>query len=49
MIILCAWCNKRLGEKPPLEDQRETHGMCPDCFQTQRNALAAIRRQSEEA
>ena len=29
---LCAWCGKDMGEKPPLEDKSETHGMCEECF-----------------
>ena len=33
MIIVCSWCRKEgknefLGEKCPLDDQRETHGIC---------------------
>ena len=32
MIILCAWCQKNLGEKEPLDDQSITHGMCQDCY-----------------
>jgi len=33
MIIVCSWCRKEgnnefLGEKTPLDDQRETHGIC---------------------
>lgn len=33
MIIVCSWCreegkNEFLGEKRPLDDQRETHGIC---------------------
>jgi len=33
MIIQCAWCNKYLGEKEPLDDKGVTHGMCPGCFE----------------
>jgi hypothetical protein len=33
MIIVCSWCRKEgkheiVGEKVPLDDQRETHGIC---------------------
>jgi len=33
MRIVCSWCrgegqNAIVGEKPPLEDLRETHGIC---------------------
>lgn len=33
MIRVCCGCKTVLGEKPPLEDTRITHGLCPDCFQ----------------
>jgi hypothetical protein len=33
MIIVCSWCREEgaggtLGEKPPLENALETHGIC---------------------
>lgn len=33
MRIVCSWCRREgkiavIGEKPPYEDQRETHGIC---------------------
>lgn len=33
MIIVCSWCRKEgiaeiVGEKAPLDDARETHGIC---------------------
>jgi len=28
MIIVCAWCNKKLGEK---EGEGVSHGICPEC------------------
>lgn len=31
MISICAWCKKVMGEKEPLDDKRETHGICPEC------------------
>lgn len=31
MKIVCAWCGKDLGEKPPLEDKETTHGICEEC------------------
>jgi len=31
MISICAWCDKKIGEKEPLNDDRETHGMCNLC------------------
>jgi hypothetical protein len=32
MLVACAWCAKSLGEKPPLEDTRTSHGICPECL-----------------
>lgn len=31
MEIICSYCRKALGTKPPLEDDSVTHGMCPGC------------------
>ena len=32
MIRICCDCKKYLGEKEPLEDERITHGYCPECL-----------------
>jgi hypothetical protein len=29
--IVCSYCRKDLGTKPPLADSSVTHGMCPAC------------------
>ena len=31
MTIICAWCKKDMGQKPPLEKEVVTHGICEDC------------------
>jgi len=31
MIVVCAWCKRALGTKEPLEDERITDGICPEC------------------
>ena len=31
MQIVCAWCGKTMGEKPPYENKGVTHTICPDC------------------
>ncbi len=31
MKIVCAWCKKSIGEKPPLADTEITRDVCPDC------------------
>ncbi len=32
MTVICAWCQKHIGEKEPIEIQTETHGICQGCF-----------------
>jgi len=32
MIRICAWCDKKMGEKEPMEDRSETHGICDECL-----------------
>jgi PAS domain-containing protein len=29
--LVCSYCRTHLGDKPPLDDERVTHGMCPEC------------------
>jgi len=31
MITVCAWCQKYLGLKDPLDDPAVTHGICHTC------------------
>ena len=32
MRRVCAWCNRGMGEKEPVEDKDITHGMCLFCL-----------------
>ena len=32
MLRICSSCKKKLGEKEPLEDKSETHGLCDMCL-----------------
>lgn len=32
MKVVCAWCGKDMGEKPPYEDTDSTHAICPKCY-----------------
>lgn len=32
MEIVCAWCQRTLGFKPPYEDKSITHGICDKCL-----------------
>ncbi len=31
MRVICSYCRKDLGRKPPLSDGGVTHAMCPEC------------------
>ena len=33
MITVCAWCQKYLGSKEPLEDPSVSHGICSACME----------------
>ena len=35
MVTVCAWCQKYLGSKQPLEDPGITHGICSACMERQ--------------
>jgi len=45
MIQLCYVCKKVYGEKEPLEDPRETSGICPQCLPGE---LEKLRKWMEE-
>lgn len=48
MKIVCAWCEKELGEKEPLEDKDITHGMCFRCFlKIRREMRKSVNRKSQ--
>lgn len=32
MEIICAWCQRKIGERLPLEDKSVTHGICDKCL-----------------
>lgn len=44
MKIECAWCNKDLGEKEPLENKDKTHTICEECSEKE---LARLERGEE--
>lgn len=59
MKLICAWCRKEnkpdvMGEKEPLSDSTETHGLCPehrkqveDELARHRAAATALREQAD--
>jgi hypothetical protein len=49
MKILCSWCKKDMGEKPPLEDRDITHGLCTACAKKIEVEFAAFQEQQPAA
>lgn len=41
MLRWCSWCQKFMGEIPPLEDYHISHGMCPECEKSAGDNAAA--------
>jgi hypothetical protein len=35
MVIVCAWCQKYMGSKEPLQDPAVSHGICSACVERQ--------------
>ena len=32
MIVVCSYCRKQIEEKEPYEDKRQSHSICPVCY-----------------
>ncbi len=45
MKQICYICSDLYGIKEPIEDERETHGLCPKCFTVEMDKL---RTKAEE-
>lgn len=45
MTVICAWCGKILGEKPPHEDKSVTHSICKECIPHVLEEAASIIRE----
>lgn len=43
MRVVCAWCKRYLGQRPPYGDPRTTHGMCGSCAREWQAQLRAQR------
>jgi len=48
MEVVCAWCGKKLGEKPPYEDKEVTHGMCQNCYDKERRKRKRLKKEEEK-
>lgn len=44
--IVCAWCGRKLGEKPGLD--RTTYGICPACEEEQNKLLEEMIKEQNE-
>ena len=43
MRRVCCFCKIMFGIKPPLDDDRETAGACPECFEIEMAKLDAYK------
>jgi len=39
---ICAWCGKDMGEKPSLDDDRISHGICPECVERELEEIGSL-------
>ncbi len=44
MFRVCSLCGKQFGEKEPFENQRVTHGLCPDCLALEEEKLKEFEK-----
>jgi len=42
MVIVCAWCQKYLGSREPLQSHDVTHGICDECREREHLQAGAI-------
>jgi hypothetical protein len=43
MTVICAWCRRLMGEKPPYPDLRVSHSICEECY------ITFLRKEHESA
>jgi len=48
LTIVCAWCNKDMGEKDGQGVSGTTHGICPDCQEKIMNELKERRIENHD-
>jgi hypothetical protein len=49
MIRVCYRCKIVFGEKEPLEDKSETHGLCDPCFELETVEIQRALKKLREA
>jgi hypothetical protein len=42
LIRICTWCKEKFGEKKPFKDKSKTHGICDNCFASERKRIKKI-------
>ena len=48
MIRRCAWCDKYLGQKEPMDSMKVSHGICLVCLEKQNEKLDKIGADEKE-
>jgi hypothetical protein len=46
MQVICAYCKKKMGEKPS-QHPGDSHGVCPECLETQNRLLEELKAESK--
>jgi hypothetical protein len=49
MIRICCRCKTIMGEKKPLEDKSETHGLCDKCFEFEKVEIRIALKKLRDA
>lgn len=49
MIRICYRCQKIIGEKEPLDDKSETHGLCDPYFELEKVEIQIALKKLKEA
>ena len=47
IIIQCAWCKRKLGEKEPLDYTGISHGICDKCKQKMKEELKQLNSENK--
>ena len=45
MLLVCAWCGKIIGTKPPKKDLSTTHGICKSCAKKEQEKIRNPREE----
>jgi hypothetical protein len=42
MVTVCAWCQRYMGSREPLDDHGLSHGICDDCRAREQSAPGGV-------